>query len=396
MSLPEALPYHKLTHINYAFGSLHTHDTPAKITFDEATDKPRLLKTARLAQAKGVKVLISLGGWTGSQTFSTIVRDATLRAEFIENAMRFVDNEFGLDGIDIDWEYPGRKGVRCNVVSKGDSQNYLLLLKELRLALNKAFPGRQTLITAAVRTHPFDGSNGRPLTDVSEYAKYFDFINIMAYDIFNALSNTTGPNAPFHQDPTKVQGEMQSFTQSIDDWIAAGFPAHQITAGVPFYGHSFTTTVDMSLDPTNQYTNRTKEIPKGDDSDAPFTSPVCDEGTSYSGVFKYSYLRRDILIETPQVATSGYTRYWDNVTLTPWLFNKRTNHYISYEDKQSIKIKVRYARCRNLLGMMVWELCHDYKDELIEILNSFETLSPPPAGCEDFYPSKASRYNSQN
>ncbi|KAJ9072585.1 hypothetical protein DSO57_1025965 [Entomophthora muscae] len=193
---PWALPYNKITHLNYAFGSLHTHATPAKITFDDAVDGLKLREVTQRAHANQAKVLISLGGWTGSQTFSTVVRNATLRAEFIHNAMRFVGKEYGLDGIDIDWEYPGRQGIRCNVVDGNDSQNYLMLLKELRAALDVAFPNQHKLITGAVRTSPFDGADGRPMQDVSAFAKYFDFINIMSYDMFTSASPHHRPQCP--------------------------------------------------------------------------------------------------------------------------------------------------------------------------------------------------------
>ncbi|KAJ9072586.1 hypothetical protein DSO57_1025966 [Entomophthora muscae] len=386
---PWALPYNKITHLNYAFGSLHTHATPAKITFDDAVDGLKLREVTQRAHANQAKVLISLGGWTGSQTFSTVVRNATLRAEFIHNAMRFVGKEYGLDGIDIDWEYPGRQGIRCNVVDGNDSQNYLMLLKELRAALDVAFPNQHKLITGAVRTSPFDGADGRPMQDVSAFAKYFDFINIMSYDIFNSLSNTTGPNAPFRQNPYP---DAQSFTQSIDAWINAGFPAQQLTAGVPFYGHSFTSATDMRQNLATQIYPRKQEIPRGDRSDDLFTSPVCNEGTAFSGVHKYKYLRQEILVANPYTSSGGYDRYWDNVTLTPWLYSQQTNHYISYEDPNSITIKVHFARCRSLLGMMTWELSLDYNDELIDALNAYSGFTVSEQTCAPFHSSATSRF----
>jgi len=64
--------------------------------------------------AAGVPILMSIGGWTGSQTFSDVAADATMRATFINNAMVFVRNNtlplyadtpdgWNMDGIDIDW-----------------------------------------------------------------------------------------------------------------------------------------------------------------------------------------------------------------------------------------------------------------------------------------------------
>lgn len=75
-----------------------------------------------------------------------------------------------------DREYPGREGAPCNVVSPQDSANYLLLLKELRAALDLEFPSKHKLITAAVRVQPFDGPGGSPMSNVAAYVPYFDFI----------------------------------------------------------------------------------------------------------------------------------------------------------------------------------------------------------------------------
>ncbi|KAK9660805.1 hypothetical protein K7432_018228, partial [Basidiobolus ranarum] len=76
---PEQLSLDKVTHINYGFGVLtkKTAD-PTEITIDRYYDGNRIRKLKQVASAKGVKTLISLGGWTGSQTFSTVVRDAAL------------------------------------------------------------------------------------------------------------------------------------------------------------------------------------------------------------------------------------------------------------------------------------------------------------------------------
>ena len=62
----------------------------------------------------GVPILMSVGGWTGSETFSTVVADPALRKTFVNNALVFVrkntlgdnaqtPNGWDMDGIDIDW-----------------------------------------------------------------------------------------------------------------------------------------------------------------------------------------------------------------------------------------------------------------------------------------------------
>ena len=60
-----------------------------------------------------LKVFISIGGWTfsdnGTSTqplFGEIASSAANRQTFANNVLRFL-GEFGFDGVDLDWEYPG-------------------------------------------------------------------------------------------------------------------------------------------------------------------------------------------------------------------------------------------------------------------------------------------------
>lgn len=73
------------------------------------------------------------------------------------------------------------------------------------------------------------------------------------------------------------------------------------------------------------------------------------------GIWKWSNLRKEGLLKDDTLtAGEGWQRYWDEVTQTPWLFNPATKHFISYDDPQSLKIKVEHALCEDLAGVMVW------------------------------------------
>ncbi|ORX56719.1 glycoside hydrolase [Hesseltinella vesiculosa] len=343
------IDFSKYTHINYAFSILISGATPTYSDPQEVqTQLPQLVS---LAHAKNSKVLLSIGGWSGCLTFSTMVADASQRQTFIS----WVQNEiktYNLDGVDIDWEYPGSTGAGCNAMDlANDANNYLTLLKEMRQAL-----GNTLEISIAAYVRPFKTSSGT-MSDVSAYAAVVDRFNLMTYDINGAWNTTSGPNAPFNFQPGL--GDADSFVSAIDAWMGAGVPASKIVPGVAFYGRSATATVDMSN--TNQYQPQNAgNPPSGDSDDAYWQDPYCSKDPGgVSGVWKYRNLRSQGVLTSPTTAAAPWIRKFDNVTQTPWLFNPTTKAFISYDDPVSIGVKTDYAISKNLGGLMVWSVDED-------------------------------------
>ncbi|KAJ2871560.1 hypothetical protein H4R27_006729, partial [Coemansia aciculifera] len=97
----------KYTHVNMAFGIPTSSGT---FSFDGDWFLPALVTSMHSA---GTKVLMSVGGWTGSNYFSTVMKDTGARSTMITSMVNYVKAN-NLDGIDIDWEYPGRLGDNCN------------------------------------------------------------------------------------------------------------------------------------------------------------------------------------------------------------------------------------------------------------------------------------------
>ena len=78
-----------------------------------------------------------------------------------------------------------------------------------------------------------------------------------------------------------------------------------------------------------------------------------------SGIWRYSSLRSEGVLTSPTKAAAPWIRQWDKVSQTPWLFNPKTKIFISYDDPQSIAVKVKYAKSKNLGGVMVWSVDED-------------------------------------
>jgi len=70
------------------------------------------------------------------------------------------------------WEYPGRQGIGCNIVSKADTANFLSFLQTLR----NQEGAKDLIISAAVSLTPFVGPDGKPLSDVSAFGKVLNYI----------------------------------------------------------------------------------------------------------------------------------------------------------------------------------------------------------------------------
>ncbi|MDE6206531.1 MAG: ThuA domain-containing protein [Muribaculaceae bacterium] len=203
-----------VTHINYAFG--HVNET-----FDGVgiANPERLAKVVAVKQqAPELKVALSVGGW-GSGRFSEMADNDSLRASFAADCRRVVD-EYGLDGIDIDWEYPTQSSAGISACER-DTDNFTLLMRDLRKAL-----GPDKLLTIATPA-------GAEFFNFRDFIPYVDFVNTMTYDM---------ANAPKHHAALYPSANTEELCcdESIRRHIAAGVPASKLVMGVPFYGRGGT------------------------------------------------------------------------------------------------------------------------------------------------------------
>jgi len=103
---------------------------------------------------------------------------------------------------------------------------------------------------------------------------------------------------------------------------------------------------------------------------------VADHGR---GVFDYTHIARDY------VNKNGFDRHWDDVAKVPYLYNEDTMDYISYDDQESIKMKVEYANEFNLGGVMFWEMSGDRDEELLDVIvDTLPGCTLPSRRLEDF------------
>lgn len=363
-----------ISHLNVAYG---IPTDSGDFTFDGEWFLPKLVQDAHNEKTK---ISLSLGGWTGSNRMSNIMRDIHKRASLIKSIGAFVE-KYELDGVDIDWEYVGKQGSKCNkFLPKEDAGNFMRFLRALRASFKTKFADSEKLISLAVPVQPFEGIEG-PMKDMSPFAEYVDFASILAFDINGHWSNATGPSAPLKFQ--KNRGSPHSFAQAINEWLDAKWPAEKLVAGVSFQGHSLTTRdVLTAKDGTEMYVPFDKDIPQGDPEDSLWYD-VCENTNALSGVWQYKHLRDQGILKTTNTTSDEWIRVWDDKSSTPWLYNPQMRRLISYDDPDSIAKKVGYAKEKKLKGVMAWSLHSDYNKELLHVVKDIGPLCRGPRSDSD-------------
>ena len=199
-----------MTHINYAFG--HVNDQFNGVRID---NEQRLRDIVALKkQQPKLRVMLSVGGW-GSGRFSEMAVSEENRTAFARDCRRLCD-ELGLDGIDIDWEYPTQTSAGISA-SPQDTENFTLLMHDLRKAL-----GQKLWLTLA-------SVGSAQYIDFRSCQQYLDMVNVMAYDMGNAPKHHS---ALFR---SKIVGWL-SASDAVEAHRKAGVPDEKIVLGMPFYG----------------------------------------------------------------------------------------------------------------------------------------------------------------
>ncbi len=319
----------KLTIINYAF--VNVKDSLAWLTNLE-TDSVNFRRLNYLKKDNpDLKIVISIGGWTWSENFSDAVLTASSREKFAKSGAQIVA-DFNLDGIDIDWEYPGLKG-EDNVFRDEDKENFTLMFEAIRKELDAlgTTTGKKYIVSTALPCFPrlFE------VTNMAEVAKHIDFVNIMAYDFYVA-GDTVGHHSNLY--PSEHYEKENSADKAVKTYIEQGVPAEKLVLGIPFYGRSWTM---KSSDNLGILRSR-EEVMRGNG---------------------FTYIKDSLM------AQPGFVRYWDDAAKAPYLFNAKNNQLVVYDDESSVKLKCQYVNDNDLAGIMFWQYASDPKEYLLDVVN---------------------------
>ncbi|MFE9933198.1 glycoside hydrolase family 18 protein [Streptomyces sp. NPDC005533] len=361
----------KLTHINYAFGNVSpqgtcfTGNVPGEADawadyvrpLDAANSVDGVADTAEQplagnfnqlrelkARHPGLKVLISLGGWSWSTHFSDAALTPASRKAFVASCIDLYikgnlpqDGSRGgagaaagvFDGIDLDWEWPGSAGDTDTKFRPEDKRNFAELVKEFRTQLDAYAKSQRRKtkyeLTAFVPTAPAKIDAG---FDVRRIMRDLDFVTLQGYDF-----HVSGEPRTAQQSALYARGDF-SVDGTVDAWRLRGAPAHKLVMGMPFYGQGWTGVSGG-----------------GDGMGQPATGPA--PATWSAGYEDYKALRK--------LADSGtYQVHRDRRGGHAWLFDGTT--LWTYDDPQVLRAKTDYVREHGLGGAMFWSLDADTSD----------------------------------
>ena len=237
--------------------------------------------------------------------------------------------DWGLDGIDIDWEYPA---------NKAEAEQLRLLLQACRSEMN-AYASKNGQRYHYLLTIASPASKAKySVLNMSALDKFLDVWFLMAYDYAGTWESRSGHAANIYRDASNPASTPYNTHDVVKDYIAAGVPSRKIVLGMPLYGRGFANTSPR------------------------FGSPFSGGGPG--SIEPGSYLYRDL----PFTGT-GSTSGTDTKVIGAWTYDSSRKLLVSYDNPQTIKLKAQYIKTMGLGGAMFWDASGDKKasDSLVRV-----------------------------
>jgi len=295
-----------MTHINYAFAELYVRDGVYQ-GFKVQGNLSRFEQIAALKKKNpDLKICLSFSHTVANSDnkqdggFSAMCKSEAGRRAFAEDCLAFL-KKYNLDGVDLDWEFPGLSwsGAACD--PSCDTDNYVLLVKQLRETLGTSY----TISYAGYCSDKTSVSGGYRYVDIKGMDPYVDYVNIMAYDL---------DEAPHHHSALNDTRAYKDCNRAVNAYLTAGVSPDKLVLGLPFYGrHSFS------------------------------TSPTAISYKKILQLDRYQYRRNQ----------------WDDKASCPFVATMGGAFYCGYDNPRSIGLKGAWVREKGMLGLMYWEYDQD-------------------------------------
>ncbi|XP_069697655.1 endochitinase-like [Periplaneta americana] len=319
------IPGHLCTHVYYSFVGVNNvtwrlRELDPKV--DLKMNGFRNFTSLKLKYPE-LKTMVSVGGWAeGGHNYSQLVSRKERRDTFIDSVVEFM-HEFGFDGLDLDWEYPG---ARERDGKPSDKDNFLYLVEELRRRFDEEDSDWElTMAVPLTRPKLKDGYH------VPELCRIANAINVMAYDMRGIWNGFADVHSPLYKRPHDTRAlEEVNVNDGLQLWVDMGCPTDKLVVGVPFYGHTYV------LSPN--------------DTSYELGAPI-DKNATIRGMSYYQ------ICQALQANNSEWVEQWDEFGLCPYAY--KDDIWVGYENPKSIQIKMDFIKEKGYAGAMMWALGSD-------------------------------------
>ncbi|KAG2172427.1 hypothetical protein INT43_004969 [Umbelopsis isabellina] len=355
VGLQNMIDSNNFTEIHYSFGVIDDYE----VSITNMTTFYEFLNVT------GVKKVVTFGGWAFSTDSDTIhiFGQAVQQETFVASAVSFI-NKYNLDGIEIDWEYPGATDLYGWAGSTpteypDDGTNYLSMLEKMRAAL----PSGKSLSICAPSS--FWYLQNFPIKDMSQH---LDYVMMMTYDLHGQWDyniNSTGPYLLSHVNQTETIEALTMVTK-------AGVPSNKIVMGVGSYARSFRQADPSCYGPTCKFTGPTSGATPGN----------CTNTPGYIGFG-----------ELQQIVDSGVVRkmYYDEASGSDILLYNTADWAAYTNITTTLPKRYTLAQGMNLLGTGEWavdlrgDVDNDENDEITIMDMSYSvTFKACPTSVDNF------------
>ncbi|WP_160734999.1 glycosyl hydrolase family 18 protein [Altericroceibacterium endophyticum] len=291
-----------------------------------------------------LKVVWSLGGWSYSRPFFEMTKSPQKRKKFIDSVVAWLDDPVMgfVDGVDIDWEFPGGLGADAGVGDASvDGSNYVALVKELREALDALGEKNQRSyeLTTAIGVGPDKLDNFGLSAKIAQMLPYIDRLGLMSYDFSGSWDNAVGFNAAINdgKSPLGVEYVLKLLR---DEHGITDFS--KVAMGLAFYGRSHGNVV--ASDAASLVGAPSKGAGPG--------------GTIEDGSFSYFDLYTNY-IGPEGKGINGWSAHYYPEYGAGLLWNPAKTQVISFTPPKGIEASVELAKKYNMRGVFAWTVDDD-------------------------------------
>lgn len=310
------IDYKTLDIINYSFAQIKEENNKFFVDVENIYDLSKFQEYRR----NKVRVCLALGGWQDDASawdpYKNSCKTEESRKQVASSILKVLE-ENGLDGIDMDWEYP----------TSSDKTNFTLLMQEIYTTLKKA--NKNYIVSIAIPAGTWLDSR----YELSKLNNCIDYFNVMSYD----LESTTMTS---HQ--SALYGSnfaTSSADTAVKYLISRGISKSKIVIGAAFYGKIYT-GVDNINNGLGQSFDTKKSI-------------------SYTLIYQ-NFLTR---------LNAGVKKFYDEESKSYYLYDEKNKVFICYDDIEAIKLKYNYAKDNELGGLMYWSYNNDDTDQLMNAIS---------------------------